>query len=120
MSRFDKLLILGILLVASALRFYRFTDIPFTHDEFSVWSRLVYDNLSDILEKGVKLTDTHPAGVQVFLYYWTMLFGKAEWVFKLPFALMGIWSVWMVFLVAKKWFSKTTGFLSAATLATLQ
>ena len=120
MSRFDKLLILGILGIATILRFYQFTNIPFTHDEFSVWSRLIYDNLNDILEKGVKLTDTHPAGIQVFLHYWAMLFGKAEWVIKLPFAIMGVWSVWMIFIVAKKWFGKTTGFLSAAAMATLQ
>ena len=60
-----------ILLAAVILRFYNYGEIPFTHDEFSALIRTQYDSLGEVLRFGVMEGDTHPAGIQVFLYYWT-------------------------------------------------
>jgi len=73
-----------------------------------------------VIEKGVKLNDFHPAGVQTFLYFWTKLFGFSEAVVRLPFILSGIVSVYLVYLIGKKWFNKNTGLLSALSMAFLQ
>ncbi|RLD35370.1 MAG: hypothetical protein DRJ02_00695 [Bacteroidetes bacterium] len=114
------LLLLLIVIVAFLLRFWRFTDIPFTFDELSAMSRTVYDNFRDLIKYGVIEKDTHPAGVQVFMYYWIRMFGEAEWVVKLPFMLMGLASVWAAYAIAKLWFNATTAILTAACIATLQ
>ncbi len=108
-----------ILFVASVLRFYNYFEIPFTHDEFSALFRLQFDSFSELIEKGVKI-DGHPAGVQVFEYYYTKLFGSEEWVVKLPFTLCGIASVYLIFLIGKKWFNETVGLLTSAFLASIQ
>jgi len=109
-----------ILFVAIALRFYHLFAIPFTYDEFSTLFRLNYKSLSDVIEYGVKQLDNHPAGVQVFLYYYTKLFGTSEVAMKFPFLVLGVWSVWLVFLIGKRWFNSTSGVFAAALMAVLQ
>ena len=114
----NNILIL-ILITATILRFFNFHEIPFTHDEFSAIFRTNFKNFAELIEKGVKI-DGHPAGIQVFLYYWTRLFGTTEWVVKLPFAIFGILSVYLIFLIAEKWFNESVGLISAAFLASIQ
>lgn len=108
-----------ILLVAAVLRFYNFFELPFTHDEFSALFRTQFGSFSELIEYGVKL-DGHPAGVHVFLYYWTMLFGNSEWVVKFPFILSGIASVYIIHCIGKKWYNESVGLIASAFLATLQ
>lgn len=115
----DILLLLLILVVATALRFYRIHEIPFTHDEFSALFRTGYDSFRDLINQGVKI-DGHPAGVQVFLHYWVKVTGMAEWLVKLPFLLMGVSSTYLIFKIGKQWFNATVGLIAAAYIATLQ
>lgn len=109
-----------VLVVAIALRFYHFGELTLSHDEFSALFRLNAENLDQLIEYGVVRTDTHPVGVQVFLYYYTMLFGTAPWVIKLPFALLGLAAVYLTYVVGKMWFNTTTALLAAAYMASLQ
>ncbi|MDD4150467.1 MAG: glycosyltransferase family 39 protein [Bacteroidales bacterium] len=115
----NEITLILILVVATALRFYNFTEIPFTHDEFSALFRTYFSDFGDLIAYGVKV-DGHPAGVQVFLYYWTKCFGEAEWVVKLPFMISGILAVFMIYKIGKLWYNETVGLISAAFLASLQ
>ncbi len=109
-----------IMIIAAFLRFWNFGSIPFMHDEFSAIFRTWYDSVSDVIEIGVKQNDSHPAGVQLFIYYWIKLFGLSEPVLKLPFALMGTGSVFVVWLIARKWFNTNTALFAAAIMAVTQ
>ncbi len=115
----NRAILLLIICFAAVLRFYQFLEIPFMHDEFSAVFRTNFDSFHELIEKGVK-PDGHPAGIQVFLNYWIKIFGSTEWVVKLPFAIMGVLSVWLVFLVAGRWFNETVGLISAAFLSSIQ
>jgi len=115
----NRLILYGILLLAAVLRFYHYREIPLTHDELSALSRVYFSNFSDLIQQGV-IPDTHPAGIQVFLYYWVKLLGDAAWVVKFPFTIFGLLSVWLVYLIGSRWFNETTGLLSAAFFATIQ
>jgi len=115
----NRTVIFIILSVAVILRFFNYPEIPFTHDEFSALFRLQFDSFSDLIEKGIK-TDGHPAGVQVFLYYWTKLFGSEAWVVKLPFTVLGILSVWLTYIIGRKWFNESVGLISSAYVASIQ
>ena len=115
----NKTIIFLILLIAIILRFFNYFEIPFTHDEFSALFRLNFDSFSNLIEKGVKI-DGHPAGIQVFLFYWTKLFGYQEWIVKLPFAIFGVISVYLIYLIGSKWFNETVGLLSAAYISSIQ
>ena len=109
-----------LLLVCSALlRFYHLFDLPFTHDELSTIFRTNYTSFHELIEKGV-VGDTHPAGLQVFVYYFKMLFGSEEWVIKIPFLLFGLGSVYLVYVIYSKWYNQTVGLVSATFIASLQ
>lgn len=108
-----------VIFVASAVRFFNYPQIPFTHDEFSAIFRTYFSGFSELISKGV-LIDGHPAGIQAFLYYWTKLFGYDEWIVKLPFTLFGIGSVYLIYLIAEKWYNVTVGLISASFMATIQ
>ncbi len=111
--------IIFILIIAVFLRFFHFFDLPFMWDEMSAWHRLHFPSLNELIEKGIK-PDGHPAGVQVFLYHWTMLFGDKEWVVKLPFALMSVSSVYILYRIGSIWFGEKSGLFAASLLATQQ
>ena len=101
----NKTILVLILVVAAGLRFFNYAEIPFTHDEFSALSRLHYTDFSTLISEGV-MPDGHPAGIQVFLYYWVRLFGPEEWIVKLPFTIFGLLSVWLVYKIASRWFNQ--------------
>lgn len=109
-----------ILLTGFFLRFWNYWNIPFMFDELSAMSRTTYDSFSDLIRFGVVERDSHPAGIQAFLYYWVKLFGDSEPIVKLPFLLAGLASIWLSFKVGELWFGKTTGILTAAFVSSLQ
>ena len=112
---------IGILLItASILRIWDIQHLPFMHDEFSALFRVEYKNFSDLIRLGVMENDSHPAGVQVFLYYWTKMVGFSENWIKLPFIVVGIWSVWLIYSIGTEWFNKTVGLISASFLTSTQ
>ncbi|HNW90837.1 MAG TPA: glycosyltransferase family 39 protein [Bacteroidales bacterium] len=115
----NKIILILIIIVACVLRFYNLFEIPYTHDEFSALFRTRFDTFSELIEKGV-IVDTLPAGVQVFLYYWIKIFGEAEWIVKLPFILCGVFSVYLIYIIARKWYNETLALISASFLASIQ
>ncbi|MEI7662094.1 MAG: glycosyltransferase family 39 protein [Bacteroidota bacterium] len=115
----DTLLIVLILLAGAVLRFWRLYDIPFTYDEFSAIFRTRFATFGELIDKGVKV-DTHPAGVQVFLFYLVRIFGISEAAVKTPFIVFGLLSVWLTYLIGKEWFSPAAGLVSASFVSFLQ
>lgn len=118
-NKLDYILLGIIIAVAAILRLWKLGQVPFMHDEFSALIRTDFDNLHDLVTKGI-IADTHPAGVQFFLYLWAKIFGWSEFWIKLPFALMGIASIYLVFKVGKQWFNNKVGLLAAAFFAVSQ
>lgn len=119
-SRNVDYIILGVIMVVAAvLRLWKLGQVPFMHDEFSALSRTGFTNLHDFIEQSI-LTDSHPIGVQAFLLFWVKLFGWNEFWVKLPFALMGIASIYLIYWIGRQWFNSKVGLLSAAFFAVSQ
>lgn len=118
-TRPNSLLLVAILIIAAILRLWKFNDLSLMHDELSALSRLDYDSFEDFMFYGIQV-DGHPAGIQLFLYYFTSLFGRETLVIKLPFIATGIASIYLAFQLGKKWFSESTGLLTASLLAGIQ
>jgi 4-amino-4-deoxy-L-arabinose transferase-like glycosyltransferase len=108
-----------ILLLAAVLRFWNYFEIPFTHDEFSALFRTQFNSLSELIDKGIKV-DGHPAGVQMFLYFWVKVFGFSEFWIKLPFTILGVLSVYWFWKIAKEWFSEQVAILASISMACMQ
>src|SRR6188508_3736379 len=81
-----------ILGIAAILRLLNLTGFSLSNDELSALARLQFDSVSEVIQQGVYV-DFHPAGVQLFLYFWTKIFGFSEFAVRFPFALMGVLSV---------------------------
>lgn len=111
--------LLLILAVAALMRLYGLTAFSLSNDELSALSRLQFDSFAKVIDEGV-IPDFHPAGVQIFLYLWTGLFGFGEWAVRLPFAIMGVVSVFTLYLLGRFWFSEGTALLAAAALSVLE
>ena len=89
------------------------------HDEFSALLRTRFDNFHDFIQQGV-MPDSHPLGVEAFLWLWVRIFGWSEFWVKLPFVLMGIGSVYLIYLIGRQWFNRKVGLFSAAFFAVSQ
>lgn len=118
-KRLDYILLGVILALAAVLRLWKLGQVPFMHDEFSALLRTRFDNFHDFIQQGI-MPDSHPIGVQLFLWLWVKLFGWSEFWVKLPFALMGIGSIYLIYLIGRQWFNRKVGLFSAAFFAVSQ
>lgn len=118
-SRPHAIALLVIMVLGAVLRLVGFFDCPFTHDELSAIGRLRFDGFLDMIHGGVMI-DGHPAGVQSFLWIWTKMFGFSEVAIRLPFVLMGIACIPLMYLVTKIWFNRTAGIFAASIIAVSQ
>lgn len=116
----DHVLLLIILITAATLRFWNFHELPFMHDELSALERTKYTSLHDEINYGVAIYDTHPAGIQLFIYYWIKIFGISEMTVKFPFIILGILSIIIAYKISKKWFNSSVGLIVASFMAVLQ
>jgi len=119
LTRTDRILLIIIIAVGAILRLWNLPNVPFTYDEFSALFRTQFDSFSDLITYGARI-DGHPVGIQVFLYYWTQIFGFSEAWVKLPFILAGLASVYLIFRISWNWFGRSTAFLSASAMAFMQ
>ncbi|NNK81461.1 MAG: hypothetical protein HKO93_08170 [Flavobacteriales bacterium] len=107
------------ILSALALLIWISTGMVFMQDELSALSRLEYDSLKELIEGGIR-PDGHPAFVQVFLFYWTKLFGFSELAVKTPSMLCGLGSIWLTFKMTKRLFDSYVALIVVALVALSQ
>ncbi len=110
---------LPFLIMAAVLRFWDFSNMPFTNDELSAWKRLHHPDLFSIIKLGVE-PDMHPALVQVFMWLWVSAFGDAEWVVKFPFVLMSLGALMICFHLAFRIYGHGAAMITGAALACSQ
>ncbi len=118
-KRLDYILLAIIMVVAAMLRLWKLGQVPFMHDEFSALLRTRFDSFHDFIQQGI-MPDSHPLGVELFLWLWVRLFGWSAFWVKLPFALMGIGSIYLIYLIGRQWFNRKAGLFSAAFFAVSQ
>jgi len=109
-------ILLIITLLGILLRLFGIWDFSFTHDELSVIRRLRFETFSELIENGVKV-EGHPAGIQVFLWLWVKIFGISEISLRLPFIIMGISCIPLMYVLTKKWFNETAALFTSGFVA---
>jgi len=115
----DNILLLLIITVASILRFWNYSEMPFMNDELTALLRAQGNTFKEVVNNNM-ISDVHPVGVAVFVHYWSLWFGQSEMVIKFPFILMSIASIYFSYQTAKKWFNSTVGLMTASFIASLQ
>ncbi len=116
--------LLLIVLVVSAL--ILFVNLGTNH--LVPWDEAIYAKISKNMVVSGNWLDMYWKPNKVWyekppLYMWLMagamkVIGVNEWAARLPSAILGFLSVVIVFMLGSKWFSKTTGFISALILLT--
>ncbi len=114
----SKLVLVFFLVIGFILRFTAAITHTYSSDELSAINRLNFESFSELIETGVKTGDMHPAGVQVFLVFWSDLFGTNEIIYRLPFVLFGTIAIYLVYLLGKR-INEKTGLIAAGIWATL-
>ena len=115
-NRLSVYLLAAIIVFAFLIRLYHGLSFGFSNDELSGLARLQFNNLSDLLYKGVAI-DAHPPFVQFFMYFWTKFFGTSLLAVRLPFILAGTVSVWAAYKAGNAWFNYTSGVIAASFIA---
>lgn len=115
----NNFLLLLILVAAAVLRFYNLGNLSFSNDELSALTRAQFDSFAEMIEGGVMI-DFHPAGVQTFIFYWMKIFGDGVFALRFPFAVAGIFSVLMIYLLTESHFGKSAALLAASALCFLE
>lgn len=118
-TRSQQAVLFILLTLAAVLRFAPFSDPAYAHDELSALVRL-HPTLSATLTEGVVGVDTHPPGVQVFLWAWTKLVGLDERWVKLPFMLASLGALVLLYRVAARLTDVPVALVTTALLSTVQ
>lgn len=111
-------LLILILILGSLLRFYGLNNQSLWNDELSSWVRSSYDNLSTVINKGVR-PDDHPPGYDIFLYFVEKHIGDSEVILRFPSALTGVLSIFVIFLIGLRLYSYREGLIASALMAVL-
>ncbi|MEO8085791.1 MAG: glycosyltransferase family 39 protein [Bacteroidota bacterium] len=114
----EYLLLFIILFIGSWLRFHNLGETSFSNDELSALTRARFTSFHELVQKGI-MVDGHPALVQTMIWFTIHHFNDDVFTIRFPFAVSGIVSILLIFLLAKRWFGSATGLLSAAALAIL-
>ncbi|MBU0764680.1 MAG: glycosyltransferase family 39 protein [Bacteroidetes bacterium] len=110
------LILLFIITGGAALRLYKLDYQSLWNDELTTIRRTGYDYLPDVITKGLNI---HPPGLNVFYYFVTHIFGDSPVIVRMPAVLAGIASVYLIFLLACRLYSRKEGLISAALTAFL-
>lgn len=106
----------SIFLLALILRIYNLGGESYWLDEiYSIrTSRL---NAVDILNEIALSGENNPPLYFILLHYWTVIFGESEFASRILSALIGSFSVFLIYLFGKELINKNTGLLAALILA---
>ncbi|MFH0702033.1 MAG: glycosyltransferase family 39 protein [bacterium] len=100
-----KLYLIVAVLIGIFIRFYGL-DIQ------SLWLDEIYSTVASSSSSISKmfinwiLTDVHPPLYQLFIYYWIKIFGNSEIAVRLPSAIAGTLSIFLMYFLSKRVFNK--------------
>lgn len=112
--RVSRWLLVAILLVAVLLRLPTLGTQSLWYDEAATWSQ-VNGSFVDVFVRTA--ADNYPPLFNVLTWVCIAFFGDAEWVLRLPSALLGIGNVPLIYLLASRIGGRAAGLLAATLLA---
>ena len=106
--------LLGILVLAALLRFYKIDAQSLWYDEGNS-ARIAERSLQLIVEGAAGAI--HPPLYYIVLKYWRALFGEGEAALRSFSALCGVLTVWFAYLIGRDLFRRRVGLIAAFLLA---
>jgi len=93
--------LLLILLLAAGLRLVGLEQQSLWNDELSTLVRADADSLAALLRTGI-IQDGHPPAYLTFMYFVERTLSREVWALRLPSAIAGVLSVWMIYALARR------------------
>lgn len=106
-------LLVFIILLAAALRFYDLGGESYWYDEV-IMLRVAQDNILTIIEGG------RPPIYIILAHFWIKLFGTEEVATRSLSAIFGVASIPLIYLIGKELFDRKVGLISAFLMAISQ
>jgi len=110
-SKQQRLYLFVILFCGTILRLVRLGSQSFSYDE--VYSTCLSDKSLDVVATRFSQT---PALYHILLHFWLNL-GRSDAMVRLLSALFGVVTLWVIYLLGKKFFDSQCGLISALLLA---
>jgi mannosyltransferase len=114
LARSNGLLIGLIVLTGMTLRVYGISALDLWGDEAFSWMQ-ANRSFTNLLVATAQ--DNYPPLHNIILYFTMALFGDSEIALRIPSALMGTLTIWVVYLVGKKMWDPRAGLIAAVLLA---
>lgn len=113
-NRFYSIIILIIVIVGVALRFYNLSFQSLWGDE-ARWLYVIQGNISYNLK--ILAEDCHLPLYNLIMHYWTKIFGISEYAARFISAFFGSLSIFITYLISKEIFDKKTGIFASVLVA---
>lgn len=109
-------LLFCIIILGTLLRFYGLDNQSLWLDELSSQVRSNQKNLSEVINRNVR-SDVHPPGYQILLYFVEKYIGDSESALRLPSAISGALSIFIIFLLGVRLYSYKEGLIASMLIA---
>ncbi len=109
--------LVGILLLAALLRFYRLDYQSLWFDELMSWVRSSLGTLKEVSRHGAERN--WPPGYFFLLHYIINLIGDSAFILRFPSALVGVMGVAAIYTLGKRLYDAMTGVVAAALLTVM-
>lgn len=106
-----------IIISGSFLRFYKIGKESLWNDELASWEMSNRESLKKVISLAV--SDIHPPGYPILLYFVIKYFGDSELWLRIPSAIAGIISIILIYLLGRRIYSVWEGLISSAFMAVL-
>lgn len=110
----ERYIVPALLVLAAITRFATIAKASIWHDE-GFTMMLIARNPAEIWAGSGR--DVHPPLFYELLHFWTNLFGRSELAARSMSAVAGIVTIYVCYLLVKRYFAKTTGYLVLLILA---
>lgn len=114
-AKYQKLILPLIIILGLVLRIISLNQSLWFDEAINVLATQNFSFLGMITEYAK--ADFHPPGYFIIVWIWAKLFGIDPSIIRIPSVLMGVLTIYVVYLIANKLHSKTLGLLSAFLLA---
>lgn len=109
------MMILGILIIGLVLRLVSINQSLWLDEGINIMAAQKFSLLGMVTQYAT--ADFHPPGWFIILWSWGKMFGYSEIILRLPSVFFGLLTIYAIFLIGKKLFSKNFGLIAALLLS---
>ncbi len=115
-ARCTRFLLLLIVAVGGALRFYGLDLQSLWLDELLNWQMCSHGTLAEVIEAAHSI-DRGPPGYHLLVFHVMQFLGDSEVALRFPSAVAGVLAIPMVYLVGEQFYSRREGLVAAVLMA---